>query len=289
MSHGSAAVARRLRRTLQAATDLGSVLYAGKWLLLASVVVCTSLAIVIAYALPETYRAETLLKPARGDNNTLGQLGIASGLASLAGLNLPMDDRSAEARAVLESKEFSIEFVKNQQLLPVLFADDWDSAAGRWRSTDPKRIPTELDAYRMLRDDIRTVSQDPQSRMVLLAIEWKDPELAASWANEMVAQLNERMRTDALDRSQRNLEFLREEYEKTTVTPLRDAIARLMENELQTSMLSSVERDYAFRVVDRAMVPNRRTSPNRRMIAATGLALGLALGALFALAKAAPR
>src|SRR5262249_27013983 len=232
--------------------DLWFILLAGKWTVLASIAICTSLAIALAYVLPVKYRAETLLKTARVETNVMGQLGLAGGLASLAGLNLPTDDRSAEGRAVLESKEFAMEFVRNEQLLPVLFASQWDAAAGRWRNQDPKRMPTELDADRVLRDRVRTVSQDPQTRMVLVSIEWTDPELAASWANKMVALLNEKMRKDAMERSGRNLEYLRKEFETTNVAPVRDAIARLMETELQTSMLASVQQDYAFRVIDRA-------------------------------------
>lgn len=289
MSQGSDGAARSLQRSLRAAADLWSILRAGKWLVLGSMLVCTLLAVALAYLLPVKYRAETLLKPARTETNVMSQLGLAGGLASLTGLNLPVDDRSAEGRAVLESKEFSMDFVRNEHLLPVLFADQWDAAAGRWRSNDPKKIPTELDAYRLLRNNVRTVSQDLQTRMVLVAIEWTDPELAASWANKMVAMLNERMRKDAIDRSTRNLEYLRKEYEDTNVAPLRDAIARLMETELQTSMLASVQQDYAFRVVDHAVAPNRRISPNRRLIAASGLLLGLALGVLIAIARSAPR
>jgi LPS O-antigen subunit length determinant protein (WzzB/FepE family) len=104
----------------------------------------------------------------------------------------------------------------------------------------------------------------------------------------MVALLNEKMRSDAMARSRRNLDLLRHEYENTSVAPLREAIAQVMEKELQTSMLSSVERDFAFRVIDPAIVPNRRISPNRRLIAASGLLLGLALGTLIAIARFKP-
>jgi len=287
MNRGAIAATRSLHHSLQAAADLWSILFAGKWALALCATICTLIAIAIALALPVKYRAEVLLKPARVDSN-LSQLGGAGALASLAGIALPIDDRSVEARALLESKEFSMEFVRNEQLLPVLFAKQWDASAGRWRPSDETKIPTELDAYRMLRDQVRTVSQDPQTRLVLLAIEWTDPELAASWANKMVALLNEKMRADAMARSRRNLDFLRNEYEQTNVTPLRDAIARVMETELQTSMLSSVERDFAFRVIDPAIVPNRRISPNRRLIAASGLLLGLALGTLIAIARFKP-
>jgi uncharacterized protein involved in exopolysaccharide biosynthesis len=257
------------------------------WLIIgASVLVCTALAIGVAFLLPVQYRAETLLKPADSKPQLGGQLGaLGGGLASLAGLSLGQDDRSAEARAFLESKAFTMEFVRTHDLLPVIFHDEWDAQAKRWRTSDPKRVPTELDAYRRFRDDIRTVSQDAQTRMVQLAIEWTDADLAASWANDMVTMLNEKMRMDAIERSRRNLDFLRKEYENTTVAPLREAIARLMESELQTSMLASVQQDYGFRVIDPAVVPNRRISPNRRLIAITGLVVGLALGVLLAIVR----
>src|SRR5262245_5847040 len=130
MSRGSAGAARSLNRSLRAAADLWSILLASKWRVLASTVVCTLIAIAIAYALPEKFRAETLLKPARAQNNIMSKLGLAGGLASLAGLNLPVEDRSAEAQAFLESKEFSMEFVRTEHLLPVLFASKFDASAG---------------------------------------------------------------------------------------------------------------------------------------------------------------
>ncbi|HEY8519625.1 MAG TPA: Wzz/FepE/Etk N-terminal domain-containing protein [Gammaproteobacteria bacterium] len=288
MNRRSSFVAASVHRQVRALAELWSILRAGKWWILATTAAVTALAVALAYILPVKYRAETLLQPARSDRDLGGAFSLPGGLASLAGLTLGLDDRSAEARAVLESKAFTMEFVRAQNLLPVLFEDLWDEKAGRWRTDDSDRIPTELDAYRMFRDQIRTVSQDSQTRMVLLAIEWTDAELAAKWANDMVVLLNEKMRSDAIERSRRNMEFLRKEYENTTVTPVREAIARLMESELQTAMLASVQPDYAFRVIDPAVVPNRRISPNRRLIAATGLVVGLALGVLIALVRVRP-
>lgn len=274
-------------RPLYALADLWAIVRSGIWIMLGCVLVCTAVAIGIAYVLPVKYRAETLLKPTQSESNLTSQL-LPQGLASLAGIKLNGDDRSAEAKAFLESKAFTMDFVHANSLLPVLFANKWDAAAGKWRSDDPKRIPTELDAYRLFRDNIRTVTEDSQTRLVLLSIEWTDASLAAKWANDMVGLLNDKMRSDAIDRSRRNLEYLRKQYDDTTVAPLREAIARLMESELQTSMLASVQQDYAFRVIDPAVVPNRRISPNRPLIAAVGLAVGLALGLLLAITRSAP-
>jgi uncharacterized protein involved in exopolysaccharide biosynthesis len=286
MSQALFSASGSLYRSLRTLAELAAILRAGLLIIGVSVVACTALAVALAYLLPVKYRTETLLKPAESRSSLGSQLGgLGGGLASLAGLSLPLDDRSAEARAFLESKAFTMEFVRTHDLLPVLFPDQWDAQAGRWKTTDPKRIPTELDAYRKFRDTIRTVSQDSTTRMVLLALEWNDPELVASWTNDMVKLLNEKMRADAIDRSRRNLEFLRKEYENTTVAPLREAIARLMESELQTSMLASVQQDYGFRVIDPAVVPNRRSSPNRPLIAITGLVVGLALGVLLAIVR----
>ncbi len=287
MDVASRRTVRGIYRPFYALAELWAIVRGGLWIVLGCVALCTVLAVAVAYLLPVKYRAEALLKPAQSDSNLTSQL-LPQGLASLAGIKLNVDDRSAEAKAFLESKAFTMDFVHSNQLLPVLFPKKWDAAKGAWRSDDPKRIPTDLDAYKLFRDDLRTVTQDGQTGLVMLSIEWTDPELAAHWVNDMVKLLNEKMRSDAVDRSRRNLEFLRKEYEDTTVAPLREAIARLMESELQTSMLASVQQDYAFRVIDPAVVPNRRISPNRPLIAAAGLAVGLALGFLVAIGRAMP-
>ena len=251
------------------------------WLVIfASIAVCTGLAIGVAYALPVVYRAETLLQPA--DPNSVTQL---SGLAAQFGLNVGGGGNSAalEAQSILESKSFTMAFIRQNKLLPILFADIWDPVSGRWTVSDPRKVPTELDGYRKMRDKVREVTRDRNTGQVLLAIEWTDGRQAALWANTMVDMLNETVRRRALAETAESLRYLRAEYERATIADVRSSVVALMTTELNKSMLANVQQEYAFRVLDEAVVPNRRASPNRVLIAAAGVALGVAVGIALAL------
>ncbi len=58
----------------------------------------------------------------------------------------------------------------------------------------------------------------------------------------------------------------------------------LIENETQTLMLANARAEYAFRVVDPAVAPEVRSSPNRTLIVLSGGVLGLFIGTVLAFA-----
>jgi uncharacterized protein involved in exopolysaccharide biosynthesis len=259
--------------------DLWIVLTRRWRLVLLMTFVCTAIAVAIAYRLPVKYRAEVLLQPA--DQTSTNQL---NGLAAQFGINVGTGNTAAlQAQAILESKAFTMAFIRQNKLLPILFADRWDPVRRRWSVDDPIDIPTELDGYRTFRDSIREVTRDRSTGQVLVAITWTDARQATDWANKMVAMLNDTVRRRALNEATDSLRYLRAEYAQTTLSDVRTSVVALMATELNKSMLANVQNEYAFRVLDPAVVPNRRSSPNRVLIAAGGAAVGMALGIVFAL------
>ena len=68
-----------------------------------------------------------------------GKRGQFGGLASLAGIDLKPDDRTAEAMALLESRQFTESFLTERPPAAlVLFASRWDVEEKRWRSVSEK-------------------------------------------------------------------------------------------------------------------------------------------------------
>ena len=96
----------------------------------------------------------------------------------------------------------------------------------------------------------------------------------------MVARLNADMRRRAIERADASLGFLTKEYESTTVLEARSAINRLMEAQINQRMLANVTSDFAFRVVDRAQVPDRgdKVRPRKLLMLLAGGFLGFLLG-----------
>src|SRR5262245_61440538 len=107
-----------------------------RWLVVALTAACAVASVAIVLMMPSWYRAEVLLVRKDERSATLGLAGQLAGLTSLAGINLgPTDD--AEAVATLGSRDFTREFIEDNDLLPVLFASQWDPSAKSWRSSDP--------------------------------------------------------------------------------------------------------------------------------------------------------
>jgi uncharacterized protein involved in exopolysaccharide biosynthesis len=212
-----------------------------------------------------------------------GLLGQFGGLASLAGLNLPLGDSNrAEAIAVLSSREFSRGFIEDENLLPVLFWKKWDAGQGKWSVDDPDDIPTIGDGLKKFEEKVRRVNVDELTGLVTLTIDWRDRELAARWANGMVARANQEMRRRAIDEARRSIQYLEAEAAKTSVAELRSTIYSVVETQINTIMLASVRDEYSFRVIDPASVPDadKYVWPRRALI----LALGFIVSILLALA-----
>lgn len=265
-----------------------NVLWRGKWLIIAVTAVFAIAAVTYALMAHEWYRAEVLMAPAdeKASASLGGQLG---GLAALAGVTVGSGGESAEAIAVLESREFAREFIEDLDLLTVFFADDWDAQQERWRGNDPSKTPDIRDGVKYFHENVLRVSEDRQTQMVTLAIEWTQPELAAEWANALAQRLNIRLRDRALREAETNVAYLQAEIVRTNVVTLQQSIGRLLENELQKLMLARGNEDFAFRIVDRAWPPKERVRPKRALIAVIGTLAGGALGVVWVLITHAMR
>ena len=76
-------------------------------------------------------------------------------------------------------------------------------------------------------------------------------DIAAAWATDLVARLNDNMRLRALTEAERNVEYLHGEMAATNVATMRESIGSLLETELQKLMLARGNEEFAFRVGSR--------------------------------------
>ncbi len=251
---------------------LWQILWKGKWIVIAVTILFAASSVTYALLATEWYRAEVLLAPADAKSTPAlsGQLG---GLAALAGVSVGGRD-TAEAVAVLRSREFAREFIEENGLLPVLFSDEWDSDRGQWKEVDASKWPDVRDAVRRFRETILTVREDRKTGHVTLIVEWTDADTAAAWATALVRRLNASLRNQAIQESETNIEFLRSELSQTNLVTLQQSIGRLLDSELQKLMLARGNEEFAVKVLDPAHVPKQRSRPRRAVIAILGTIAG---------------
>lgn len=207
----------------------------------------------------------------------------------MVGANLnPGASRTEESLAVLRSRELTERFIRDSGLMPELFHQRWDVKSLAWRQGVTHQ-PTLAEAYRYFDERVRRLSYDKKTGLIRLEIEWRDPAKAAEWANELVARLNAEMRARAIAESTASVGFLEKELAATSTLDTRAAINRLIEAQINQRMLANVTREYAFRVVDRALPPDAQdvVRPKKLLMIVLGAGLGLMLGAVGVLLRGA--
>lgn len=236
-----------------------------------------------AWHMTPMYRAQVLLAPVLNENRGLsGPMGQLGELAALAGYNFREEDNNvAEAIAALNSRSLSVAFLREEDIVRAMFPERWDAEQQDWRSDFGS--PSDWDVFRKF-ENIRMTNVDRGSGLITLTLEWKDPELAAQWANSLVKRVNDRLRQEAITESEKSIEYLKEQLAATGVVEVQQAIYRLIEAQTKKKMLASTREEYAFKVIDPAVAPSRNApvGPQRSSLVISGIVFGLMAGVLVA-------
>jgi uncharacterized protein involved in exopolysaccharide biosynthesis len=225
-------------------------------------------AVVVALTMTPIYRAEVVIAEVSdiGMNDASSLVSQLGGLSTLIGINLPISSGAGrESKAILESRRLAEEFIRHNDLVPEI-------------PPKSKRPPTLWFSVKYLRENVLSITDDPRKGKTTVAIEWRDPAIAAQWANAYVALANELIRTRAIDDAKRNIAYLNEQVALSNVVQIQELMYKLIEAETKKLMLANGRPEYAFTVVDPAVTPELRVRPRRTFIAFLGLALGFLVG-----------
>ena len=260
----------------------------------------------VALTTPNTYQAEVLISSSQNKSGG-GLSALASqygSMAALAGIDLGSGDTGLEsAMALLQSRKFIISMIEEENLKPVLFPKSWDSEAKVWLELPPglvdriknifatevepvDPVPSDLAAFETF-DDLFSVSKDKLSELVTIKMQSEDPQWAAYIANKIIIRLNEYLRNEAILQSDSNIRYLEQEIADTPLVEFKTALYELVESESRNKMFANVNKEYAFKVIDPALVPEQAVKPKRMLILVLGVMLGFMLGCAQALIRAA--
>jgi uncharacterized protein involved in exopolysaccharide biosynthesis len=270
--------------------DLARFLWSHRWRVTMVSLAAAIVAGASAFIMPKEYEATVLVAPVVDDlgSGQLGKIGAllsqVGGLASLAGISAPNNTQREETIATIQSMSLIQEFIRQNDLLPVLYAEKWDAQSKRWKSNSPSKVPTLWKASDQFRKRVVRFVDNRKTGLLNVTITWSDPETAAKWANKLVELANEQLRTKALMESERNIAYLNQAAASTNVVDVQKTIYSLMEAELRRSMLANGTNEYALKVIDRAIAPERASAPRKGLWIFTGLFGGFFGSVLFFLA-----
>jgi len=218
------------------------------------------------------------------EDNQNALSGIASqlgGLASIAGIATGTNNSSKidNAIAILGSRTFIQNYLVEENLMPVLFSSDWEEDNQTWSDGEGPSLWKGYEKFERLMD----ISKDPKTGILEVSISWSDPVIASKWANDIVNRLDLYLKKSTVDESQRSVVFLEEQLAKTKLVAAESMLYSLIENETRNIMFASARENYLFKIIDKAIPAETRTSPVRKQIVVIGTILGFIFGLLIAL------
>jgi uncharacterized protein involved in exopolysaccharide biosynthesis len=284
--------------------ELLATLWRGKWIIIAFVIVFAGVGVAYALHKPNIYKASVLLAPAQDEGGVNGLSGQLGGLASLAGINLGggSSNNTVIAKETLKSRAFLRDFIRRHDLsVPLMASKNWNMVTQEWSIDEeiynPKTgewqknkdglslRPTNWDMVERFRE-LLTVRDNKDTGLVTVAIASESPVAAKQWLELLIKDINERMREQDVQDAEARIAYLEGKLRETNISGMQQVFYQLIESETRTVMLANAQREYVFKTVDPAVIPQEKSEPKRALIVILAVMLGGMLGVLGVFVKA---
>jgi LPS O-antigen subunit length determinant protein (WzzB/FepE family) len=283
--------------------ELFGVLWAGKVKIIAITAMFAVASVIYALSVPNQYKATALLAPAQSDGGGLsGALGQLGGLASLAGVSLGGGESGEAqiAQEIMKSWSYIEGFIADNNIAVEVYAaegwnkgsntleinnDAYDVGTSKWLLEDESGAIGAPSSWQLFESfsEMLSVSEDKQSGLVSVSIEYYSPQIAKQWVDMYIESINRFMQQRQIDKVTRNINYLQEQIEKTAIAEMQEVFYTIIEEQTKNKMLSEASPDYVFVAVGPSMVPELKSQPKRALICILGTLLGGMLSVLMVL------
>ena len=286
--------------------ELFYVLLAGKWIILSFTSIVSIITVIYSLTLPNIYESKAILVPVNSSSTISGAFGDYSGLAGLAGINLPSssdEGNSQKAMQKINSLSFFEDNIMTNINLPDLMAvkswnsktntlvyDDnlYDSISSTWvrsYSYPQQQIPSAQESFAVFKTKHLTLSEFSQSGFSTLSIKHQSPFIAKQWADLIVNEVNSFYRQKDKLESEKAVSYLNQQISVTSLSEVKQVLAQLLQEETKKLTLIEANQFYVFDYIDPPAVMERKSEPNRSLICILGALLGGMLSVLYVLIR----
>lgn len=261
------------------------LLWRSKLFILSFVFVSSVLAVLVTLQLPNVYKSSTLIAPQDDKSGSLGALASQfGGLASMAGINLGNNESKTNLYIeVLKSREFLYQFFeKNNVAVKLTAIKSWDKGqdkitydakkynikSHKWLVDDETKeslAPTNQELYEEFNKHL-SIEPNKGTGFITLTFKHIVPRISKQWLMALVEALNEKMRQQEIEEKQQSIDYLKQQLEKTDVAEMQNVFYNLIEEQTKLMLLAEVKKDFAFKVIDKAVLPEKKSEPKRAVI-----------------------
>ena len=264
-----------------------------KNMFVAAVMVTSLTGLIYALLATSLYRADVTIISNQAEGEALSSLARQySSLAQIAGINVsgnsPVTDTD-RSLAILTSRSFIEEFAIKRNIKQILFEQLWDEDKKEWERDQP---PTAAQTYEVMAGDVIAVDIDKRTNLISFSVVWSDPKIAAQWANQMIEDLNAKVRSEQIESYRQEIAFVKsqldeseqdyllsmDEFSQSSKLALQSVMLNLIEELTKKVMVANVRNEFAFKIIDPAVVPEKKYKPSKTNIVILSFLTGIFLG-----------
>jgi LPS O-antigen subunit length determinant protein (WzzB/FepE family) len=279
--------------------EIFEIISNGKWILSSCMTIGFTFAIIYSLNLPDEYQSSALLFPAESSDSISSTLNNYSGIANLAGINLPSqanDSNSFKAIEKIQTLSFFRNNIMPNIILPELMAvknwdnttdeiifdkDIYDSNKNKWirpYSSPQKQIPSDQESYLVFINKHLDVTTDNQSGFIRISVKHQSPYISKRWVELLINEINNFYREKDRSMAKQSVDYLNAQIAETNFNEIKEVMAELLKQQIQKLTLIEANEYYVFDYIDPPVVSENKIGPKRLLICIIGWIIGSALG-----------
>ena len=273
--------------------DFYKILFENKLKILIISIISSLIFFIYANSLKDIYESKALLASSSSSTSN-SSLNRFSGVASLAGINLPSDSESNKLLIGLERLK-SIDFFKmvmdkHDLYYEIIAVTSWDIETNsfsvnediydigndEWISNNRFSIngkPSIQQTHSVFMNNF-SVNYDGKGVFISLTMRHYSPHIAKNILEVFIKEINEVTREEDISTSIDIIEYLKEENSKTRNVDLKTGIDSLIQAQIEKIAIANSTPQYVFKVISPPYSPENKSEPNRLIIVLIGFILG---------------
>ncbi|MBN1381630.1 MAG: hypothetical protein JXA41_08145 [Deltaproteobacteria bacterium] len=296
--------------------ELWQVIVKRKKMIIIMVVAAVFLTAFLSLFMTNIYQSKTMIIPITprdaGRGGTMSMLAEQFGGLAAMGISTPGAASASEIVNLLKSNILREKIITKYHLLPVLFYDQYNWETKKWkieeegpsfsinpfkligklvalvRPADPGAPKKEDDGIPGIWDGLRAlktivnVNHDIKENSITLSVDLYDPEQAKKIVEYFLQTLTDHMSFEAKRVALTNRKYLESQLNETSDPLIKQKIYNLIAQQIETSMMSEVKENFAFKVIDPPMTPDLKIKPRRSIMVILAFMTALFIGILAA-------
>ncbi len=278
--------------------------------MIGGVVVITVFAtVVISLFMEDIYQAKLVIMPVTSKDSGASGAGLTAlvqQFGGLPGISMPGSASASEIVSLLKSNILREKVIQQYNLMPILYYKRWNAEQLSWKkdsvnfnpayyfslfrktiapilslphNTEKKDpdIPDTWDALRLLNEIVK-INQDVKQNTIAISVDFHDPDMAARIAEYFLVTLTNYMSSEAKRVAATNQKYLEDQLGRMTDPFIKQKTYNMIVQQIEAGMMAEVKENFAFKVIDPPLAPDKKIKPKRIQMVILSLFAGLFVG-----------